>query len=62
MSQRYKKWQRKKAKAERNSARDLKKLRILPENSAEGPGPGASTLGLRICLWEYNWEVAASFP
>ena len=29
-------WQHKKAKAARYSARDLKNLRILPENSAEG--------------------------
>ena len=35
MSQRYNYRQHKKVKAERKSARDLKNLHILPENSAE---------------------------
>ena len=37
-------WQHKKAKTARYSAKDLKNLRILPENSSEGLGsPGEST-------------------
>ena len=44
------KWQHKKAKAARYSARDLKNLHILPENSAEGLG------SRREHCWHY--EVA----
>ena len=49
MSQRYS-GNKKKAKAGRNSARDLKNLCILPENSAEQLGSRRALLVLRIYL------------
>ena len=56
-------WQHKKAKAARYSAWDLKNLRILLENSAEGLGGQERVLlGLCICLLKYTQKVVASSP
>ena len=44
-----------------HSARDLKNLRILPENSAEGFMSRRQHCGSYIvCLWEYTQKLAGS--
>ena len=50
------KWQHKKVNVGRYSARDLKNLSILPENSAEGLGPR------REHCWNYAVSVFENTP
>ena len=58
MSQTY---DNKKAKAARYSARDLKNIRILSENSAEGLGPRRERCWRYVeCFREYTQELGGS--
>ena len=60
MSQSKIQWQHKKAKAARYSARDLKNLLILPENSAESLRSRRERWSYVVCLWEYIQKLSSS--
>ena len=55
-------WQHKKAKATRYSAKNLKNLGILLENSEEGLGSRRMHNVWVMYLWEYTKKVTAPFP
>ena len=51
------KWQHKKAKAERKSARNCKNFHVLPENLAEGLGSGRGTAGVMYQYMRIHPEI-----